>query len=239
MKTLLAAGYPRIFQICKCFRRNERGRRHLPELTMLEWYRARADYHSLMDDCQALLRYVAAHAGTDERFVFQGRTVDLSGEWDRITVRAAFERYAALSMDEALKADRFDEIMALDIEPCLGLERPLFLMDYPAAKGALARLKPGDPSVAERFELYIGGIELCNAFSELNDAREQRRRFEAEQELKTALGKPVAPMPEKFLGALRMMPEAAGIAFGIDRMVMLFADTAEIDDVVAFTPEEL
>lgn len=239
MKTLLAAGYPRIFQLCKCFRQNERGRRHLPELTMLEWYRAGADYEDLMRDCEALFHSVMAQVGCRKRLVFQGQTIDLNSGWDRLSVRSAFEQYATVSMNEALKTDRFDQIMALDIEPLLGVDRPLFLMDYPAAKGALARLKPGDPSVAERFELYIQGIELCNAFSELNSAKEQRKRFEEEQALKQSLGKPLGPMPDKFLNMLEMMPDAAGIALGIDRMVMLFADTTEIDDVVAFTPEEL
>ncbi len=240
MKTLLAAGYPRIFQICKCFRQNERGRRHLPELTMLEWYRAGADYEQLMQDCENLFRYVATvAAGCTEPLMFQGQAVDLAGSWDRLSVRSAFEQYATVSVEEALKTDRFDEIMALEIEPGLGVKRPLFLTDYPAAKGALARLKPDDPSVVERFELYIHGVELCNAFSELRDAKEQRRRFEDEQALKRVLKKSVGPMPDKFLSALERMPEAAGIALGIDRMVMLFAGTTEIDDVVAFTPEEL
>jgi lysyl-tRNA synthetase class 2 len=239
MKTLLAAGYPRIFQICKCFRQKERGRRHLPELTMLEWYRAGADYGHLMRDCEALFQYVMAHAGSREGLVFQGQTIDLNSSWDKLSVRSAFEQYAAVSMDEALRTDRFDEILAFEIEPRLGFERPVFLMDYPAAKGALARLKPENPSVAERFELYIHGIELCNAFSELNDAAQQRRRFEAEQSLKRSRGKPLSPMPESFLSMLESMPDAAGIALGVDRMVMLLADTTEIDDVVAFTPEEL
>lgn len=206
---------------------------------MLEWYRAGADYEDLMRDCEALFHSVMAQVGCRKRLVFQGQTIDLNSGWDRLSVRSAFEQYATVSMNEALKTDRFDQIMALDIEPLLGVDRPLFLMDYPAAKGALARLKPGDPSVAERFELYIQGIELCNAFSELNSAKEQRKRFEEEQALKQSLGKPLGPMPDKFLNMLEMMPDAAGIALGIDRMVMLFADTTEIDDVVAFTPEEL
>jgi len=239
MKTLLAAGYARIFQICKCFRRNERGRRHLPELTMLEWYGAGMDYTVLMDQCEALIRYVARRTGRGATIVYQQRRIDLGTAWERLSVGAAFERHASLSMEAALATDRFDEIMAFEIEPRLGLERPLFLCDYPAQKGALARLKPGDASVAERFELYIHGIELCNAFSELNDAIEQRRRFEEEQALRVSLGKALYPMPEKFLESLERMPAAAGIALGIDRLVMLFADTAEIDDVVAFTPEEL
>lgn len=239
MKALLAAGYPRIFQICKCFRQHERGRRHLPELTMLEWYCAGSDYTGLMKQCEDLIRHVAIHAGFGDSIVFQEKRIELGGKWDRLPVKTAFERYAAIPVEKALETDRFDEVMALEIEPHLGLEKPLFLYDYPASKGALARLKPDDRSVAERFELYINGIELCNAFSELNDAAQQRRRFEDEQALRASLGKAVYPMPEKFLETLKMMPDAAGIALGVDRLVMLFADTTEIDDVVAFTPEEL
>ena len=142
-------------------------------------------------------------------------------------------------MNQALTQNRFDEVIALEIEPRLGIPKPVFLYDYPARHGALAKLKPRDPMLAERFELYIAGVELCNGFSELIDAAEQRDRFEKEQYLRRSLKKPVYPMPEKFLAALADMPEAAGNALGIDRLVMLFADTDNIDDVVAFTPEEL
>jgi lysyl-tRNA synthetase class 2 len=138
-----------------------------------------------------------------------------------------------------MASDCFDEVMAHEIEPNLGDPTPVFLYDYPARHGALARLKPGAPLLAERFELYIAGIELCNGFSELTDAAEQRDRFEHELRLRQSLNKPSYPMPEKFLQALADMPEAAGNALGIDRLVMLFADTDKIDDVVAFTPEEL
>jgi lysyl-tRNA synthetase class 2 len=145
-------------------------------------------------------------------------------------------------MQDALATGRFDEIAGIEIEPRLGLRQPVFLFDYPLACGALARRKPDkqpdDPDLVERFELYIGGLELCNAFSELIDPLEQRRRFELEQEHRRAAGKPVYPMPARFLEALAHMPEATGNALGIDRLVMLLADSARIDDVVAFTPQE-
>lgn len=239
MKRLLAAGFPKIFQICRCFRAGERGSRHLPEFTLLEWYRAGTDYRTLMDDCQRLLGRAAGEIGLAGRIVWQGRRIDLAPPWERITVREAFARYASLGVDEALRQDRFDEEMACAIEPRLGLERPVFLYEYPASLGALARVKPEDPSVAERFELYIAGLEMANAFSELTDAAEQRRRFEVvirERQLKKA---PPTPMPEPFLEALPGMPPSAGIALGVDRLVMLLADRARIDDVVAFTPESL
>jgi lysyl-tRNA synthetase class 2 len=239
MKRLLAAGYPRIFQICKCFRRNERGGRHLPELTLLEWYTAGHDYSDMMSQCEALLTEIAESIGHRGGLCYQGRRIDLSLPWPRMTVAEAFARLAGLSVEQAMEEDRFEEVLALQIEPRLGVEKPLFLYDYPAACGALARLKSSNRRLAERFELYIGGLELCNAFTELNDANEQRARFDAERESRGQAGLTVYPMPQRFLEALKEMPNAAGNALGIDRLVMLFADTTEIDDVVAFTPEEL
>jgi lysyl-tRNA synthetase class 2 len=142
-------------------------------------------------------------------------------------------------MTEALKRDLFDEIMVNDIEPRLGLGKPTFIYDYPAQRGALARLKSEDKTVAERFELYMGGLELANGFSELVDEEEQRKRFHQENENRRILGKPIYPVPEKFLSELGDMLPSAGIALGIDRLVMVFLDAKSIDEVVAFTPEEL
>jgi lysyl-tRNA synthetase class 2 len=239
MKRLLAAGYPKIFQICHCWRSGERGSRHLPEFTMLEWYRAESDYTNLMDDCVRLVRQVAAGCGTGSSIAYRGETVDLQGEWERLTVREAFRRYTETTMEEALAADRFDELMTEAIEPNLGTPTPTFLCDYPAERGALARLKGDDPSVAERFELYIAGLELANAFSELTDPAEQRRRFEEEAAHRAGRGQAPYPMPEKFLAELGSMPPSAGIALGMDRLIMLLAGAETIDEVVAFTPEEL
>jgi lysyl-tRNA synthetase class 2 len=239
MKRLLAAGYPRIFQICKCFRRNERGRRHIPELTLLEWYTVGHDYSDMMTQCEALLTEIADNIGHRGELCYQGRRIDLTLPWPRMTVAEAFERLSGISVEQAMEEDRFEEVLALEIEPLLGVEKPLFLYDYPAACSALARLKPSNRRLAERFELYIGGLELCNAFTELTDPPEQRLRFEEERKVRRLAGKSVTPMPEKFLSALKDMSAAAGNALGIDRLVMLFADTTEIDDVVAFTPEEL
>ncbi len=240
MKRLLAAGFPRIFQLGKCFRKGERGTSHLPEFTMIEWYRAGIDYRGLMEECEDLILSVSEALGLGKTVTFQGREVALKRPWPRLTVREAFERYASIPMEEALGSDRFDECLAFDIEPCLGASKPVFLCDYPAPLAALSRLKPEDSSVAERFELYLGrGLELANAFSELTDAEEQRRRFLRESQKRHALGKKPYPLSERFLEALPMMPAAAGIALGVDRLVMFFADTASIDDVVTFTPEEL
>lgn len=239
MKRLLASGYPRIFQICKCFRAGERGNLHLPEFTMLEWYRAGTDYHTLMEDCEALITFVARELGFENVISWQGHKIDLGAPWERITVRDAFSRYATVTDADALRTGRFDEILACDIEPHLGKERPVFLYDYPAELGALARLKEGDPGIAERFELYCAGLELANAFSELTDAGEQRRRFDEVFRERRLQGGNFHPMPEPFLAALEQMPASAGIALGVDRLAMLFADQPRIDDIVAFTPEIL
>ena len=239
MKRLLAAGYPRLFQICRCFRRAERGRRHLPEFTLLEWYTANRDYQGMMDQTEALLKYVARSLGGDDTLTFQEKAIDIGQPFQRMTVDKAFQTFAACSAEEALAKGNFDEIVGCTIEPRLGWERPVFLYDYPAECAALARLKPDLPTRAERFELYIGGIELCNGFSELNDSAEQRRRFQDELQARQQAGRPTTPLPERFLTALDQMPPATGNALGVDRLVMLFADTLTIDDVTAFTPEEL
>jgi len=239
MKRLVAAGFHKIYQLCRCFRQQERGRRHLPEMTLLEWYFSPGDYFDMMDQTTAMIRYVADSIGCGQRLIYQGRTIFLQAPWDRLSVTSAFDLYGSISMEAALQSRRFDEIMGLEIEPNLGFDRPVFLYDYPAQAGALARLKPSDPTVAERFELYVAGLELCNAFSELTDAQEQRRRFETELALRCNAGRSIYPMPEKFLEALAHMPPTCGNALGVDRLVMLFCDAGRIDEIVAFTPEEL
>ena len=239
MKRLLARGYPKIFQLCHCFRKEERGKKHLPEFAMLEWYRAECDCHDLMAETEELIRSVAKMVGMGESLFYRGQRIDLTAPWERLTVAAAFARYAPMSAEEALRQGTFDEVLVERIEPHLGQGRPTFLYEYPAALGSLARLKPGDSTVAERFELYMAGIEVANGFSELTDPAEQRRRFVADQAAIRAQGRDPGPMPEKFLDELTAMPEAAGIALGLDRLVMLIADAATIDQVVAFPPEHL
>lgn len=239
MKTLLAAGFPRIFQICKCFRNKERGAKHLPELTMLEWYSAGGNYFDLMAECEDLICAIVRDLNGNDKINYQGRPIHLDKPWVRLSVVEAFIRYGSMPMENALAEDCFDEIMVDKIEPKLGSPQPTFLYDYPAPCGALARLKPENRLLAERFELYIAGLELCNGFSELTDPAEQRERFEKEQQLRRSFNKPAYPMPEKFLDALSDMPDACGNALGIDRLAMLLADTKTIDEVAAFTPEEL
>jgi len=235
MKRLLAAGYERVFQICPCWREGERGNRHLPEFTLLEWYEAGVDYRKLMTDCEELFLTLVPEGILH----YQGKAIRLDRPWERLSVADAFLRHASVPMDEALAKGRFDEIVALEIEPQLGRERPLILYDYPVEKAALARRKPGNHRLAERFEFYICGLELANGFSELNDAVEQRRRFDAEETKRSRAGRPPRPLPENFLAELPAMPEAAGIALGFDRLIMLLTNAETIDEVVAFTTDML
>ena len=216
MKKLLAAGMERIYQIGPCFRAGEKGRRHSPEFTMLEWYRANADYLDIARDAEELLAEILRPRR--------------SAALPRVTVREAYLRWAGWDPVETWDQDRFDFDMATKIEPNLPKE-PLFLTDYPAPAASLARLKSDDPRVAERWELYVDGIELANAFTELIDSVEQRRRFELAREERRALGEADYPLDEEFLDALARMPPSGGVALGVDRLVMLACGASSITDV--------
>lgn len=233
MKRLLASGCKEIFQICKCFRKGERGHLHLPEMTMLEWYRTDADYNHLMNDCENLFRFLIP----GQNLALRDRSIDLKGPWLRITVKDAFEEFARSSLETALSTGSFEEILVEDVEPKLGIRAPVFLIDYPAEMASLARLNPENQATAQRFELYIDGVELANGFSELNDPKEQRFRFENELDAIRSSGRTPGPMPERFLGDLESMPDSAGIALGVDRLIMLLTNCKSIDEVVTFTPE--
>ncbi|PIE63057.1 MAG: EF-P lysine aminoacylase GenX [Desulfobacter postgatei] len=239
MKRLLAKGADKIFQICKCFRQGERGQRHLPEFTILEWYAADQTYEDLMAQCQGLLRYIAQGVGTPGRLVYQGTCLDLASPFERLTVAGAFERFSDLSLNQTLETGRFDEMISFDIEPHLGRSRPCFLYDYPISMASLSAAHPEKPDIAQRFEMYAAGMELANGFTELTDHELQRKRFQTENELRSRQGKAKLPLPEKFLTDLALMPPAAGIALGLDRLVMLFCDAPDIGQVVVFPPELL
>jgi len=259
MKKLLVAGLPRIFQLAHCFRNGERGPTHHPEFTMLEWYRAAAGYDALMADCEALLRAALEAAGTAS-FAWQGRVARADAPWQRLSVAEAFERYCGIDLlatapdpaapdadllGRAAQArgiaphagdsweDIFFRLFLAEIEPQLGIGAPTILYDYPISMAALARAKPEDKRLAERFELYVCGLELANAFGELTDAEEQRRRFAADQAKKRRLYGEAYPVDEDFLAALAYgMPESAGIALGVDRLVMLATGATAIEEVL-------
>jgi lysyl-tRNA synthetase class 2 len=241
MKRLLCAGHEKIFQMSHCWRSDERGSRHLSEFTMLEWYRAGCDYQSLMTDCEELLQYVATVClPATLCFTHNSARFNPFATWERISVQEAFSRFGNCDVWDCLGKGSYEEILTSVIEPALaGFAAPVILHDYPIELAALARVKPENKSLAERFELYVGGLELANGFSELTDPIEQRHRFAAANAVRCRAGQSELPLPEPFLDALGLMPESAGIALGIDRLVMLTAGVDSIDDVVAFTPEEL
>ncbi len=230
MKRLLAAGCPRIYQLGPCFRQGEWGHRHRPEFTMLEWYCAGADYLDILAETEELIRHVAGTLAIR----YQGAEIRLAAPWPRITVSAAFQRWAGWDPVATFDADRFDLDLVDQVEPNLPADTPAVLLDYPAAAAALARRKPANPAVAERWEVYLGGLELANAFSELTDVAEQETRFAAAAELRAAAGRPVYPPDTVFLAALRQgLPSCAGVALGVDRLVMLLTDCADIADTLA------
>jgi lysyl-tRNA synthetase class 2 len=233
MKRLLAAGAGPIFQLGRVFRDGERGGNHRPEFTMLEWYRPWRDdgYEGLFADCEGLIGTLAER----DTLVWKGRRFDLRPPWRRITFFDALKERADIVDPRGLTPEAWLEALVDRVEPTLGEDGPEFLTEWPMALASLARRAPHDPDVAERFELYIGQLELANAFAELTDATEQRARCEADNVERRALGRPELPLDAAFLGALEVgMPPSTGIALGFDRLVMLLTDSATIDAVSAF-----
>jgi elongation factor P--(R)-beta-lysine ligase len=242
MKRLLAEGLERIFQISKCFRKGERGPLHHEEFTMLEWYRARAGSEEVMADTETLVASLATGGGGGRPTVqARGQTVDVTPPWPRMTVEEAFQRYAGVSVWDVLpNEDRFFRLFVDRIQPRAGHGRATFLVRWPAAMASLARLHPDDPRVADRFEAFIGGVEICNGFGELVDPVEQRARLERDQAERARLGKPVYPIDERFLAALeRGVPPSGGNALGLDRLIMWLLGQERLDDVVAIPPDAL
>lgn len=240
MKRLLADGHERVFQITRAYRRGEQGSRHNPEFTILELYRAHAGQEEVMRDTEQLVARL-----TGGRAAIGGRSVDTTPPFRRLTVAEAFVQYARLSEAEvhdlaAHDEDRFFRLLVDAVEPALAeLDHAVFVTEYPIAFASLARPKPGDPRVAERFELYVAGVELCNGFGELVDPVEQRRRFELDQAARRERGLPVYPIDERFLEALGRMPPAGGNAIGFDRLCAVACGTTSIADVMAFTVDDL
>ena len=233
MKRLLASGCEQIFQICRCFRQGERGRLHLEEFVMLEWYRLDADYMNLMEDCERLFAFLQSEM-TACSF-----PVRLDLPWQRLTVEEAFQQYCSISARHALEQDQFDQLLVEDVEPNLGQATPTFLYDYPLELASLARQKADQSDVAERFELYVSGVELANGFSELTDPDQQRSRFEEEYARMDVTPHGQRKMPELFLKDLDQIDRAAGIAMGLDRLFMLLLGCAHIDEVVAFSAADM
>ncbi len=258
-KKLLAAGEPRIFEFARVFRDRERGDLHLPEFTMLEWYRANSGYDAVMADSVVIIAHAAQATGIGQ-FSFRGRIADPFAEPELLTVASAFERFAGIELlstvadgkgdrarlaaaagqivrisDDDTWSDIFSKVLVEHVEPRLGQGRLTILFEYPVPEAALARAKPSDPRVAERFEVYACGVELANGFGELTDAREQRLRFVEAMNEKQRRYDERYPLDEEFLAAVAAMPQASGVALGFDRLVMLASGAIRIDQVV-WTP---
>jgi elongation factor P--(R)-beta-lysine ligase len=225
-KKLLSRGAEKIFEIAKCFRQGERGRLHNPEYTMLEWYRTGGDYMTALADTQNLFSKVRKQA--------EPAPADFSNAWNVYSVEEIFEQYAGWNPVTDFNADRFDFDLVEKVEPQLPKDSPVVLKDYPAELCALARLKPGRPEVAERWELYLGGIEIANAYSELTDPVEQRARFETWGAQRRALGRPVYELDEEFFQCLETMPKACGVALGLDRLLMILTGADSLNAVLPF-----
>lgn len=258
-KKLLAAGEERIFEFARVFRDRERGDLHLPEFTMLEWYRANAPYDAIMADTVVIIAHAAQATGIGS-FAFRGRTADPFAEPELLTVAGAFERFAGIDLlstisgnrgnraalaqaaagkirvaDDDTWSDIFSKVLVEHVEPHLGQGRLTILFEYPSPEAALARVKADDPRIAERFEVYACGVELANGFGELTDAEEQRKRFSESMAEKQRRYGEAYPLDEDFLAAVAAMPEASGVALGFDRLVMLASGATRIDQVV-WTP---
>lgn len=261
-KKLLAAGETRIFEFARVFRDRERGDLHLPEFTMLEWYRAGAPYDVIMADCVVVIARAAQATGIGT-FSFRGRTADPFAEPELLTVAGAFERFAGIELLSTISggegnrgalaaaargkvrvaeddtwSDIFSKVLVEHVEPHLGQGRLTILFEYPSPEAALARVKADDPRVAERFEVYACGVELANGFGELTDAEEQRKRFTESMTEKQRRYGEAYPLDEDFLAAVAAMPEASGVALGFDRLVMLASGATRIDQVVWTPPAD-
>jgi lysyl-tRNA synthetase class 2 len=261
-KKLLAAGETRIFEFARVFRDRERGDLHLPEFTMLEWYRAGAPYDAIMADCVVVIARAAQATGIGT-FSFRGRTADPFAEPELLTVAGAFERFAGIELLSTISggegnrgalaaaargkvrvaeddtwSDIFSKVLVEHVEPHLGQGRLTILFEYPSPEAALARVKADDPRVAERFEVYACGVELANGFGELTDAEEQRKRFTESMTEKQRRYGEAYPLDEDFLAAVAAMPEASGVALGFDRLVMLASGATRIDQVVWTPPAD-
>ncbi|MCD6225633.1 EF-P lysine aminoacylase GenX [bacterium] len=258
-KKLLAAGSGNIFEITKSFRNTDIGGHfHNPEFTLLEWYRVKADYWQTMDDCERLIRFINKNQPT---LTYQGKTLDISQPFARISVIEAFKKYAGIDSKILFDADLlkkeaqkrgyrigkkdnweviYNLIYLKEVEPHLGQNQPTIIYDFPAQFAPLAKTNPANPRVKQRFELYLFGIELADAYNELTDYQEQKKRFAEEMKRRKEMGKIKVRPDEDFLAALKSgLPPCSGVALGIDRLVMIFANKTDIKEVVLFAGEEI
>lgn len=260
LKRLLAAGLERVYAVSKCFRRGELGAQHNPEFTMVEWYRAPGTWEEIARDVEELCAETVAAVRGEAKLTYQGEPLDLTPPWPRLTVGEAMARWAGIRLegdepvevllerarraghrvDEGVWEDVFFTVFLDAVEPHLGRGRPTILCDWPLPLSALARRKPADARVVERFEAYAGGLELCNGFGELVDAAEQRARLERDRRERARRNLPDYPIDERFLAALAEgLPDAGGVALGIDRLAMIACDVNQLRDVVSFASDEL
>lgn len=253
LKKLMVAGVGNCYSLTKSFRNMEtQSRLHNPEFTLLEWYRVGADYFDVMDDCERLLQSLA------KTITYQGKTIDLSSPWKRMTVAEAFAKYADINFNEFFDhapeiarkkgytvgkntwEELYNQIFLNEVEPNLGRMKPTILHEFPSVVAALANLKEGDPRFAKRFEVYIAGLELGDAYDELTDPTEHERRFQAQMKEITRLGKTAYEYDRDFIEALKAgLPKSSGIALGVDRFIMLLADVTDIADILFFPGKEL
>ena len=233
MKRLLCCGLEKMYQLGPCFRAGENGRLHRSEFTMLEWYEAHATYLDALDFTAELVRSAAHAVNGTGTITFRGQTIDLDAPWEIISVRDAFRRFAGRSADELAEEEGlFELVLTESVEPNLPKDRPCVLIDYPVRFGAFARPKPSDPTLVERWEAYIGGVELANTYGELTDPVIQRERFRQFAETRRRNGLAEYPEPVEFLDAIDSgMPDAAGGALGFDRLVMLLAGADSLAEI--------
>jgi elongation factor P--(R)-beta-lysine ligase len=262
LKKLLVAGIPKLFSICKSFRNGEGlSRKHNPEFTIMEWYRTNASYLEIMRDCENMFLSIATAMGGSRSWTYQGHEYDLTTPWERVSVSEAFQKYCGIDTETLLDETKlleagkkrgfavddsttweqiYNQFFLNDIEPHFGVDRPTIIYDFPASQASLSKKKESDPRFAERFEFYIAGIEMGNAFSELTDSDEQLRRFELERAEREALGKTMYDIDMDYVAAIKAgLPPTGGIAVGIDRICMFFADAPSIEDVLVFPAREL
>lgn len=260
LKKLLAGGFDKVFELAKVFRQNESfGGTHNPEFTMLEWYRQNADYRQIMEDTEELLYFLAQKIKSSLKISYQGQAIDLTPPWPRLAIKDLFLKYAGVDLNKAktlndfkkqvknknyVKFDDWNDIFYLiflnEIEPNLPKDKPVFVCDYPLPQASLSKKKSPDSFYAERFEIFIAGMELGNAFSELVDAKEQSARFKEEHALRQKLKKDNIPIDKDLLLALELgVLPSGGIAIGLERLQMILLDVKDINDLLAFPAKDL